>query len=236
MPLHCTWLPRAHFYSYIKLLPNLVSTVMFPVYFVFSRWFNYPLNLPSIFSTEGNAFAVGSKPPHLLLADPTVLNITHPNFLLAILCAMLTVRSLNKCHSRTPILINLNLSLQPNEILFLTGPSGCGKSTALRAIANLDVYDSGEISLNGSTPQTMGSAQWRRDVMYVSQTRIQQDCTPVELFVQALKFASRKGSPVDTDKMAGEYVALCEQVGLERAMVETQKWMELSGGTSNIFL
>lgn len=143
---------------------------------------------------------------------------------------MLSVRSLNKAQARTPILTNFNLTLQPHEILFLTGPSGCGKSTALRAIANLDVYESGEISLNGLTPLNVGSAQWRRDVMYVSQARIQQDCTPVQLLVRALRFECRKGLASNIDAIVEKYVALCGEVGLDKLMVEAQKWMELSGG------
>lgn len=66
--------------------------------------------------------------------------------------------------------------------------------------------------------------------MYVSQTRIQQDCTPVELFVRALRFESRKGLVRNINEMVVKYIALCEEVGLEKMMVKDQKWMELSGG------
>ncbi len=43
----------------------------------------------------------------------------------------------------------LDLELAPGELVALLGPSGCGKTTALRALAGLDIPDSGRIIVDG---------------------------------------------------------------------------------------
>lgn len=143
---------------------------------------------------------------------------------------MLVVSSLSKSFNGKPVLQDFNLTVLSGEIVFLTGPSGAGKSTALRAMANLDVYDAGEISLDGQTPASMGFAQWRRDVMYVPQTRISFGCTPRDLFLRTLKFKSRSLLHANVDQLVENYVQICIGLGLERAHIEKQKWTELSGG------
>jgi len=44
---------------------------------------------------------------------------------------------------------DLDIHLEPGEILAITGPSGCGKTTLLRCICGLEKLDSGRIVLNG---------------------------------------------------------------------------------------
>lgn len=143
---------------------------------------------------------------------------------------MLVVQSLSKSFKEKPVLSGFSLTARPGEIVFLTGPSGSGKSTALRAIANLDPCDADEISLDGQTPTSLGFVQWRRDVMYVPQSRISQSCTPRELFVRALNFKSRCPQPVNVEELVEYYVQVCVDMGLERRNLVKQKWSELSGG------
>ena len=48
-----------------------------------------------------------------------------------------------------PVINDLSLSLDNNDIIALLGPSGCGKTTLLRAIAGLQGIDEGEIYFDG---------------------------------------------------------------------------------------
>lgn len=150
---------------------------------------------------------------------------------------MLRVDSLTKSYnSSVPVLSNVSLIVHPHEILFLLGPSGVGKSTLLRIIANLDLYDTGIITLDDKTVKDLGFAQWRRDVLYVSQNRPGVKGTPVELLRKTLGFASRSSRKVNIEYRIEEYVNISTNVGLTKENLYTQNWNELSGGKHCIFL
>ena len=50
-------------------------------------------------------------------------------------------------------LSDITLDIEKGEFVSLIGPSGCGKTTLLRVIADLEKPTSGEISVNGTTPE-----------------------------------------------------------------------------------
>ena len=50
-------------------------------------------------------------------------------------------------------LTGINLDIRPGEFVSFIGPSGCGKSTLLRVIADLTTPTSGQVSVNGKTPE-----------------------------------------------------------------------------------
>lgn len=65
------------------------------------------------------------------------------------------IRNLNKSYfaegKRIEALVNVNLTIPPNQIFTLLGPSGCGKTTLLRCIVGLETPDSGEIAIGEET-------------------------------------------------------------------------------------
>jgi polar amino acid transport system ATP-binding protein len=62
---------------------------------------------------------------------------------------LLQVEGLYKAYDQHLVLRNINLSVQPHEVVSLIGASGCGKSTLLRCINLLEEINAGSIRLNG---------------------------------------------------------------------------------------
>jgi multiple sugar transport system ATP-binding protein len=63
--------------------------------------------------------------------------------------ASLELKGVRKSFGATPVLDNVDLSLDAREFIAFLGPSGSGKSTLLRIIAGLETADSGEVWLEG---------------------------------------------------------------------------------------
>ena len=62
---------------------------------------------------------------------------------------MLTIKSLNAGYGRNAVLQDINLEIQPGEVLALIGPNGAGKSSLMRTIATLQHQDEGTVTFNG---------------------------------------------------------------------------------------
>jgi NitT/TauT family transport system ATP-binding protein len=63
-------------------------------------------------------------------------------------------------------LSNVDLEVKKGDFVSFIGPSGCGKTTFLRVIADLETPTSGEITVNGMTPE---NARKSRSYGYVFQ-------------------------------------------------------------------
>lgn len=61
---------------------------------------------------------------------------------------MLKAVNLFKSYGQLPILKNINVSFDENEMVAIVGPSGAGKSTLLHLLGTLDTADSGSILFN----------------------------------------------------------------------------------------
>jgi len=75
---------------------------------------------------------------------------------------MLETRNLNFYYGAHQVLFDVNLNVNPHEILALIGPSGCGKSTFLRSLNRMNdlvvgARLSGEILLDGANIYAAGS-------------------------------------------------------------------------------
>src|SRR6266436_5285085 len=62
---------------------------------------------------------------------------------------MITVENLTKSYNSHRVLDGLCHSQQRGEAIVVIGPSGCGKSTFLRCLNQLEMPDSGRITIDG---------------------------------------------------------------------------------------
>src|SRR5262249_19785580 len=66
-------------------------------------------------------------------------------------CVMIAVENLVKSFSSTRVLHGVCHAQERGEAVVLIGPSGCGKSTFLRCLNQLEIADSGRITIDGVT-------------------------------------------------------------------------------------
>ena len=68
--------------------------------------------------------------------------------------SLLKLENINKSYfdgeQKLNVLINLSLTIKPNQIVVLMGPSGSGKTTLLNLISHIDRYDSGKIEFDSN--------------------------------------------------------------------------------------
>src|SRR3954466_13625361 len=64
---------------------------------------------------------------------------------------MIVVERLVKSYNSTRVLHGIDHSQQRGEAVVLIGPSGCGKSTFLRCLNQLEIADSGRITIGEVT-------------------------------------------------------------------------------------
>jgi len=88
--------------------------------------------------------AAGTLAPHVV-ADPDHI----------------VVRGLHKTYPGTSVaaLSDVELVVPRGTFVSLIGPSGCGKSTLLRAVAGLEGFDDGSITIFGATPEEACAAK-----------------------------------------------------------------------------
>ncbi|WVQ80332.1 hypothetical protein IAT38_002437 [Cryptococcus sp. DSM 104549] len=134
--------------------------------------------------------------------------------------------------SGSAILSHLNLTVSPGEVLVVRGPSGSGKSTLLKCIAELNLYQTGEISFNGTPSGKFSPPEWRVKVAYVPQRPSILPGTPMDLLQTVRKFGVRK----QVDKELGhggdkpvDPLDLAQKWGIDKVLW-TRSWETLSGG------
>lgn len=79
---------------------------------------------------------------------------------------MLTLSNISKNFGDTPVLHDVNLSVQQGEFVSLLGLSGSGKTTLLRIIAGLEQANTGAVSLNGEIINDVPVNQRQFGVMF----------------------------------------------------------------------
>ncbi|MDE1167753.1 MAG: amino acid ABC transporter ATP-binding protein [Pseudomonas sp.] len=85
--------------------------------------------------------------------------------------ALIELSGFNKNFGATPVLRDINLTVQQGEVVVVLGPSGCGKSTLLRCLNGLELGHAGTFSFAGlALPGKGGWRQVRQQIGMVFQS------------------------------------------------------------------
>lgn len=133
----------------------------------------------------------------------------------------LVVRGLRLRRGGRLVLDSFDLRLESGESVAVQGASGSGKSSLLRALANLDPPEAGEITLDGRGPRGWGVPAWRARVRLVPQSVPGLPGTPRHTARLVETYAA---APAGEDP-----VALAEAWDLAPERWD-QPWSRLSGG------
>jgi putative ABC transport system ATP-binding protein len=96
---------------------------------------------------------------------------------------------------------DISFELQPGERLAVTGPSGAGKSLLLRAIANLDSIQAGQITFNGQPLTSWSMQRYRTHVIYLHQRPAIWEGTVESNLQQVYKLASHRDKRYDRQQI-----------------------------------
>jgi general L-amino acid transport system ATP-binding protein len=166
--------------------------------------------------------------------------------------AAVEIRGLNKWFGEFQVLRDVDLTLRRGERIVICGPSGSGKSTLIRCINGLEVFQKGDLVVDG-TPlgnDVKNLAKVRREVGMVFQQfnlfphlTVMENCTLAPINVRkmpqkqadeiALKFLKRVRIPEQADKYPGQLSGGQQQrVAIARALCMSPKLMLFDEPTS----
>jgi putative spermidine/putrescine transport system ATP-binding protein len=115
------------------------------------------------------------------------------------------LRALRRSFGDVHALDNMDLKIEPGELVVLLGPSGCGKTTALRVLAGLEDADSGQVLVGGRDVSDVPTN--RRDMGMVFQAySLFPHMTALENVAFGLRLRGK--GPAERRKIAGEYLEL----------------------------
>tara|TARA_Y100000310_G_C20405777_1_gene679593 strand:- start:97 stop:801 length:705 start_codon:yes stop_codon:yes gene_type:complete len=85
----------------------------------------------------------------------------------------LAINDLKAGYGELEVLKEVNIDVQPNEIVALIGPNGAGKSTIIKSVFNIADVKSGSITFEGKSVRNLKTYELiKRGISYVSQGRI----------------------------------------------------------------
>lgn len=134
------------------------------------------------------------------------------------------VRGLRKSFNGQPVLLGIDLDIQPGEIFVIMGPSGSGKSVLLKHIIGLETPDEGSISIEGQSIDG-SSVMDRYRLAMVFQSGALLNSLTVGENVGLYLTEHRRKSPDEIARVVAEKLELVGLKGLE-----DRNPAELSGG------
>jgi glutamine transport system ATP-binding protein len=127
---------------------------------------------------------------------------------------LIKVENLKKSFGDNEVLKDINLSIEPQEVVVVIGPSGSGKSTLLRCINLLESITAGHILIEGKdiTDKKNDINKMRQEVGMVFQ---HFNLFPHKTVIQNLMLAPTKVRKVSADVARNKGIELLRKVGLE---------------------
>ena len=145
-------------------------------------------------------------------------------------------------HVRRILFQNISFSMRPGSVTFVKGPSGAGKSTVLRILAGLTHPGEGSrIDLQGISQSGYKNVPaWRRQVLYVTQVKVDIPGTPATFLEKVCSFRvwnhdveEVNGPPCS--RMRSDLREMIKSWEMNPKLL-TSEWKRLSGGESQRML
>jgi len=141
--------------------------------------------------------------------------------------------------SRRVLFHDLSLSVSEGDFYFVEGPNGSGKSQFLRILSGLSPFQKGSLQLEGKDWKDEydgeHAVEWRKEIRYVTQSKVQIPGTPRQFIKKIQSFqswkvngASHNHSPNSMLKRVSQYLF---RWGLNAECLD-QDWSFFSGGES----
>jgi putative ABC transport system permease protein len=134
---------------------------------------------------------------------------------------------------------NVSFQLRTGGTAFVNGPSGVGKSTLMRILAGLTSSEVGTVLLfEKSLLSYKDMTVWRKQVLYVPQTKVDIPGTPYDLMKKVASFQVWKKDNMTSPSYSDMKVAIRELIqswGMNKSLLDSE-WKALSGGESQRML
>ena len=69
--------------------------------------------------------------------------------------SLITVENMSKRYGKQVVLNEINLKVEPGEVVGIIGPNGAGKTTLFNCLLGLVRPSSGKVLVNGQQPQAL---------------------------------------------------------------------------------